>query len=403
MTSPQPDTSDIPPRVSEPVVVCGAGAAGIAAALSAAQSEAEVLLIESRPQIGGTVAHALIHTLAGFHDAQGTLLNEGLPAHLIDRLARADPTSHLRRMGRVQVYQVAPALYARVVSDWIAEQSRIHVVCGAQITRVTTDNDRIVELALTAGNQTERIRPRAVIDATGSGHIVRLTDPQLIDDDGNRAAGGLIFTLRGVEPGTLAFPRGIGIVRRMREAAGTGELPAECQHAWLDIGTREDEVYVKLFVPLRTGGDNPEVSDAVSALADRMQQGVLQLLRTLPEFAHSRIHQVGQIGIREGGRIKGEYRLTRDDVLAGRSFPDGIARCAWPIEFWDPESGLLLEHLPEGSSYDIPLRSLTVRGYRNFLAAGKCLSADRHAQASARVVGSCWAMGEVAGRTAALM
>src|SRR5438876_1068692 len=46
---------------SEAVVVCGAGAAGLAAALAAARAGAEVCLMEARPRLGGTVSHALIH------------------------------------------------------------------------------------------------------------------------------------------------------------------------------------------------------------------------------------------------------------------------------------------------------------------------------------------------------
>jgi hypothetical protein len=59
-----------------------------------------------------------------------------------------------------------------------------------------------------------------------------------------------------------------------------------------------------------------------------------------------------------------------------------------------------LEYLPAGSYYEVPLRSLRVRGFANLWVAGKCLSADRLAQASARVAGTCWAMGEAAGRAA---
>jgi hypothetical protein len=55
---------------------------------------------------------------------------------------------------------------------------------------------------------------------------------------------------------------------------------------------------------------------------------------------------------------------------------------------------LELEYLPPDSFYEIPLRALKVKGVANVWAAGKCLSADHHAQASARVVGQCWAMGQ---------
>jgi hypothetical protein len=57
-----------------------------------------------------------------------------------------------------------------------------------------------------------------------------------------------------------------------------------------------------------------------------------------------------------------------------------------------------LDYLPDGTFYEIPLGALRVRGLANLWAAGKCLSADIHAQASARVAGCCWSMGEAVGK-----
>ncbi len=107
--------------------------------------------------------------------------------------------------------------------------------------------------------------------------------------------------------------------------------------------------------------------------------------------------------MRDGGRIQGEYCLSTADVRELRKFPDAICRCSWPIEYWHPVDGVFLEYLPAGAYYEVPLRSLRLRGWTNVLVAGKCLSADRYAQASARVVGSCWAMGEAAGKAAAAL
>ena len=56
-----------------------------------------------------------------------------------------------------------------------------------------------------------------------------------------------------------------------------------------------------------------------------------------------------------------------------------------------------------GFSWTEKQEVVVVCGLRNLWAAGKCLSADRYAQASARVVGSCWAKGEAAGTAAAAL
>ena len=63
---------------------------------------------------------------------------------------------------------------------------------------------------------------------------------------------------------------------------------------------------------------------------------------------------------------------------------------------------MVLEYLPENTWYEIPLRALKVPGVANLWVAGKCLSADRYAQASARIAGCCWSMGEAVGKVAVL-
>src|SRR5262249_53878683 len=157
-------------------------------------------------------------------------------------------------------------------------------------------------------------------------------------------------------------------------------------------GVVEDEVYVKLLVPVSENGE-ADVPDRALHVRDE----VIAFLKRLPAFARAWLVRTGSLGIRDGGRVQGEYCLTLEDVRQGRRFTDPACRCCWPIELWDPDRGVELEYLPDGSYYEIPLRALRVRGWRNVWVAGKCLSADRYAQASARVVGSCWSMGEAAG------
>jgi hypothetical protein len=383
------------------VVVCGAGAAGLAAALSAARHGAPVVLLEAATRLGGTVTHALIHTLAGFYDAGGELINDGLCREITERLFHADPLTARRKMGRLWVLQVCPNSYLRTVGSWIEQTPRITVLAGAAVTDAVQSGNRIVELTASCAGSTLRWTPRAVIDATGTAELARLLDESLVTDDDHRSAGGWIFRLRGVASGALEFPRGLALVRRLREAAESGALPAECGKAWIDRGLYEDEAFVKLFVPLPPQCRDRQCRGEIVRRSQATQTAVTGFLRTLPEFALAHVSQSGSLGIRDGGRIRGQYMLTADDVRRGRKFADAVGRCSWPIEYWDPERGVSLEHLPDGKWYEIPMSSLRLPGLANYWAVGKCLSADRWAHASARVVGACWAMGEAAGKAAA--
>jgi hypothetical protein len=172
---------------------------------------------------------------------------------------------------------------------------------------------------------------------------------------------------------------------RIRKATENGELPPECASLWLDSGVYPDEVYVKF---------NLKSSDYDAAHMEKVANELLIFLHALPGFSRTVIDASGRLGIRDGSRIEGDYTLTEADLKEGRRFHDAVCRACWPIEYWDPEQGVSLEHFPPGHRYDIPLGALKVSGLNNLFTAGKCFSAEPRAQASARVVGTCWAMGE---------
>jgi hypothetical protein len=109
-----------------------------------------------------------------------------------------------------------------------------------------------------------------------------------------------------------------------------------------------------------------------------------------------------QIGIRETRRVRGEYRLTREDVLGARDFEDAIGLCGAPIEDHHGGKDTAWAYLPDGAAVGIPYRTLLPQGLENLLVAGRCFSATHDAHASVRSMGQCMAMGQAAGAAAAL-
>jgi hypothetical protein len=99
--------------------------------------------------------------------------------------------------------------------------------------------------------------------------------------------------------------------------------------------------------------------------------------------------------------IVGSYLLAGVDVLNARKFPDAVARNNWPVEQWSANGRQRLRYLPPGEYYEIPARSLRAARTENLFMAGKSISADVDAVASARVMGCCIATGAAAGKLAA--
>ena len=109
-----------------------------------------------------------------------------------------------------------------------------------------------------------------------------------------------------------------------------------------------------------------------------------------------------RIGIRETRRIVGEYVLTRDDVMQARKRDDGIGKGAHELDVHGSGAKHVRSTIKDGGSYDIPFGCLVPKNVPNMLVAGRCLSATREAHSSARVMGTCMAMGQAAGTAAAM-
>jgi hypothetical protein len=108
------------------------------------------------------------------------------------------------------------------------------------------------------------------------------------------------------------------------------------------------------------------------------------------------------IGVRESRRVHGDYRLTREDVLAARRFDDEIALCGAPIEDHHAGGDTDWRYVADGGVYGIPFRTLLPVGIEGLLVAGRCFSATHDAHASARSMATCMAMGQAAGTAAAI-
>ena len=109
------------------------------------------------------------------------------------------------------------------------------------------------------------------------------------------------------------------------------------------------------------------------------------------------------IGVRETRRIMGEYVLTREDLLNGEEFNDGVITATFGIDIHDPAPGSdIRPKRGKVKPYQIPYRCLVPLKVDNILVAGRCISGTHEAHASYRITGNCVAMGEVAGIAAAL-
>jgi hypothetical protein len=344
------------------IAVVGSGAAGIAAAISAACAGCTTLLIDSRAAAGGTGGFSGLTTLCGLYDHQGRFLNNGFAREFAEAIGETAPV----KMGRVWVLPYRPSRFREIATRLLAT---VTTRWNTPLADVVVEGQRIVRL--------NGFNVGAIIDCTGTAEVARAIGAECLVTDETTQASAVIFPLHNVAR-DLSTPAAVAQVLLPLARAG---LPPLSFQPSLEPNT----VVVKF-----TGQPN-QVRQVIEFLQTHVN-GFERCLTPLTEFTAAR---------RAGRMVLGQYLLTGADVLAGRKFPDAVARCAWPIEQWSADGAARFRYLPDGEHYEIPARALQAARTENLFMAGKTISADVDAIASARVMGCCLATGAAAGNLAA--
>lgn len=426
------------------VVVAGGGTAGVIAAVAAARRGARTLLVEQNGFVGGTAAMGL--PILGFHDNRERRIVGGIPWELMERLMRADAAADLRLLEvGGQIGRGTPEYCARSIGVYpealkyealrMLREAGVELMLHAWVADVALTGGRITGLVVENKSGRLLVPAGCVVDCTGDGDVAaRAEAPFERGRPGDQITQPLtmLFVLSQVD---LDRAEAAGAAERRRQEVLGSEFwrtRYHCSHVQLKPWQAEldrefpelagtmlrfnirdwgEGVYYAgnmLHIPRLDASDGDQLSRAEVQGRDFVWR-LTQFLRAhVPGF--ERCHLVGtfaQIGIRETRRILGDYYLTYEDVLEARRFPDGIALCGYWVDIHD-HRGVWL-HTPakgtqikDGGAYAIPYRCLVPRGVDGLLVAGRCLSASHEAQASARVMAPCMAMGEAAGTAAAL-
>jgi FAD-dependent oxidoreductase family protein len=396
--------------LSYDVVVVGGGAAGLAAAVSAARAGARTALIERYGFLGGMATAGMVSTICGLYRTAAAgppePLNAGFADDVARRLAAMPGCSEPVRRGRTHVLPYTPFAFACLADELTTSAPSLVVYLHTFLTALQTSARRVEAVRVATWERVVELAARAVVDASGDAVLAHLAGAATVTTPlAERQLPSLVFVLQHVDTAALGSGPRVALLRSLVTAEQEGRLPKGAANLVLGSSPQPGEIVCKLTL----SGITEELPASRDFLTVAEQEGrkrafaVMEFLKTLPPFARSFVsHAAPQVGVRESRRVIGRYQLTRDDVLSGRTFDDGVARASWPIELWEEgRLGATYEWLDDRAHYDIPLRCLQARDVENLFVAGRCMSATHEALGSARVIGTCLAAGEAVGRAAA--
>ncbi len=398
---------DLPLAQDADVIVCGAGPAGIAAAITAARAGARTRLFEVHGCLGGVWTAGLLTYIFDFD-------KPGLTRELIKKLDERD-ARRSKNPGRF-VYEPEPM---KLLLEEMCVEAGVQFQLHTRVAAAYRHGSRLTTVVTESKSGRQAWSAPVFIDATGDGDLGALAgcawdvgqakecpcQPMTMNalavvKDAKALADCMSFYsddnrhLEAVE----AFK---GELKRAGIETSYGHPTIFHVRDDLVMLMINHEYNIKAYdaaaVTQATVRSRAEVNRVVQAL--RKLGGVWEGLQVAATAE--------QIGVRDGRRIHGRYTLTKDDLITGAHQADGVARVTFgaDIHAADQEKnkdGAVTHGGFKTKPYDIPLRALIAKDIDGLMMAGRCISGDFFAHASYRVTGNAVAMGEGAGVVAAL-
>ncbi|MBL0049786.1 MAG: FAD-dependent oxidoreductase [Bacteroidetes bacterium] len=382
------------------VLVVGGGAAGVAAAVGAANEGAKVILAEHNSFLGGKGSAAIVGTVCGLYlrkkSEHTQFVCDGFAKEFATALQIASTSIPQSNSEGLHYLPYQPFMFKTVCDDFL-QKSAVEVYLHTTISSCVKTSNSIQSISAIAFDHQVVFKPKTIVDCSGEAIVSQLSSLSIVDDETFQAAAQ-VLTLHHVAADKEAN-LSLLLLREITKAVDSGQLPKELSRTSIVPGSlHQNKLMLKIALPFLITHQLNAVSQ-VETEARKLVVLFFNFLKSnISAFNAAQLGEVAvEAGIRTGRRPIGKYQLTEDDVLTCRKFATGIANGAWPIEFWEPGKKVKMSYFKEADYYQIPADSLISGEVNNLFFAGRNISADKQAIASARVIGTCLQSGYAAG------
>ncbi len=421
------------------ILIAGGGAAGIAAALTAAEAGAEGTLVELDGGVGGDLFSGM--PLLGAFTARGVQISHGV---LDEILAECQNIHAAGVVGPVCDFRMVVGLcldpeVLRLAVYRLLRKYQVRLLLNTMIDSAQVKNGRLESVKVRSKNGESILPLSAAVDSTGGGYLTQKCGGKVFfgSEDKVFQPVSLIFRMCGVdykqllkhilahpedaqlsenpvypadraEAAKQLFQQGLPYVAvkaessLMAPAMKSGKLHP-CTAAFI-TPTAPERGEVCLNVTRVAGVDcsnDAQLSQTLPTLAEQVVNTAEFFRREMPGFAAASVSGIyPKCGVRESGRIDGVETLRQDDVVSAKSFPNAVAQGCHHVDIHGSGTAQVRIPVRDGLAYDIPAGALCPQGLANVFAAGRCISSDRGANGSARVMGTCLSTGQAAAKLA---
>ncbi|HEU5124159.1 MAG TPA: FAD-dependent oxidoreductase [Verrucomicrobiae bacterium] len=398
-------------------LVIGGGAAGMSAAITAARKGVGVVLVERYGFCGGAAVAGLSGTVCGLYAARDNRERRpeqvvfGFADEFVRRMERAGGITGPIRYGKTFTRVHDPLVWRKIADGWLQEAG-VKIFYHALATQVLMERDRVEGVKVWTKQGLCEIRAKLTIDASGDADLFAMGGLKtVLGNHGKVQNPTMIFRIQGVDMERFLAVHGAdsimgeGVMNAIQAEHSKRRRYLPRSKVFLFPTPRKNELLCNATRVI--GRDGRELNPLI---ADDLTEAEIEGRRQVWEYAdffrehiagceNSYVNDTGvQVGVRQTRQISGTCTLTNEDVVRARKRKDGIARSPWPIELHSGDKPHL--HWVLEDYYEVPFGCFVPEKGEGLLAAGRCLSAQHEAMASARVTAQCFSYGQAIGLAA---
>ncbi|MBR2427648.1 MAG: FAD-dependent oxidoreductase [Lentisphaeria bacterium] len=360
------------------VVVCGAGIAGVAAAVSAARQGAKTALIEKQCLLGGLATSGLIYIYLPLCDGYGNQMIHGISEEMLKRCVDYGPFDVPEQWGGPKggnpgcieakngryACCFSPAGFSLVLDKMLAEAG-VDLWLDTVMIEVEKNGNAVSAITVFNASGKVKIAGKCFVDATGGAHAVQL-------------AGGKIHrTENRITPWVMEMAEDSSFFHF------TGELHIQGALKSFVSDSLESSTGAPICADCSSG---KAVTDFVRCAWQLMRGRYDAATKPQTKRKTYPVHLPAMPQLRKIGCIDALKILKYED--RDQRFEDSI--------------GLVGDWRKPAPVWDTPYRTLVPRDVENILAAGRCIGTLEEAWEVYRVIPVAAMTGEAAGVAATL-
>ena len=401
------------------VVVVGGGPGGIGAALTAARSGADTVLIERYEHLGGMGTGGLVTIIPNLSDFSGKQRIAGVSQEWIDRLKRRDAADHPKKehwgskdsnlvayyenrsffnvREKTVIYSVhIDAEISKCILQDMMKEAGVKTYLHSWGTEPVMDGNQVKGVIFESKSGRQAVLAKVVIDATGDGDLLPYSGAEFKSDiDPSLRIANLSFSywIANVDLKKYQDYRKTHakeLAEQMREIRKRGG------HAGFITSNLKDQDGLVWVFPRYANSSQVDVEELTRVEFLGRKEMLIShdyYKKNIPGFEKSYIVLTNpQLGTRGARRIVGEYLLTEKDMNTNVPFEDTIA------VFPDVDRGQ--DSIKYPLTY-MPYRCLIPRKVNNLLVACRAFSSNAVVNNFFNLIPHCIALGEAAGIAAA--